>query len=105
MRRLPFAIAAGALVLAAPLAACGGGDDSSSSTTQPSSGSANTLTVHAQNALKFDKTEYTAKAGKIDVSYVNDGNVGHTLLIRKVSGFKLSIGSEDDGTVNLKAGT
>jgi plastocyanin len=106
MRRLPLAIAAGALVLAAPLAACGGGDDSSSSSTAPSSsGSASTLTVHAQNALKFDKAEYTAKAGKIDVSYVNDGNVGHTLLIKKVSGFKLSIGSKDDGTVDLKAGT
>jgi plastocyanin len=103
MRRFPLAIAAGALVLAAPLAACGG-DDSSSSTSAPS-GSDSALTVHANNALKFDKTEYTAKAGKIDVEYVNDGNIGHTLLIKKVSGFKLSVGKSDDGTVNLKAGT
>jgi plastocyanin len=105
MRRTPLLIVAGALLAAAPLAACGG-DDSSSSSTEPSgSGSESTLTVHALNSLKFDKTEYAAKAGKIDVSYVNDGNIGHTLLIKKVSGFKLAVGSKDDGTVNLKPGT
>jgi plastocyanin len=105
MRRLSLSLAAGALVLAVPLAACGGDDSSSTDTTSASGGSGSSLVVHAQNALKFDKTEYTAKAGEIDVEYVNDGNIGHTLLIKKVSGFKLAVGSTDKGTVNLKAGT
>jgi plastocyanin len=104
MRRLPLAIVAGALAVAAPLAACGG-DDSSASTSTPAGSSDNQLVVHAQNSLKFDKAEYTAKAGKIDVEYVNDGNIGHTLLIKKVSGFKLAVGKTDEGSVNLKAGT
>jgi plastocyanin len=103
MRRLPLAIAAGSLLLAVPLAACGG-DDSSTGSSTPT-GSDNQLTVHATNALKFDRADYTAKAGEIDVEYINDGNIGHTLLIKKVSGFKLTVGKTDDGTVNLKAGT
>ena len=102
MRRFPLAIAAGALAVALPLAACGGDDSTSSSTSSPSG---NALTVHARNDLKFDATEYSAKPGKIDVTYVNDGNIGHTLLVKKVSGFKLSVGKQDEGSLNLKAGT
>jgi plastocyanin len=106
MRRTPLLIAAGAFALAVPLAACGG-DDSSAATTTTSSGSGTTgaITVHAKDTLKFDKDAYEAPAGKVDVSYVNDGSVGHTLLINGVEGFKLTVGKTDDGTVDLKAGT
>ena len=104
MRRTPLAIAAASLVLALPLTACGG-DDGGKEPPASSGAGASTLTVHGQNSLKFDKTSYTAKAGEIDVTYVNDGNVAHTLLIKEVKGFKLEIGGEDEGTVDLEAGT
>jgi plastocyanin len=98
---------AGALVLAVPLAACGGGDDTASttSTTSAAGGAHPSLTVHAEDQLKFDKTAYTTEAGTVDVTYVNDGTVSHTLLIKDVKGFKLTIGGTDEGSVDLTAGT
>jgi uncharacterized cupredoxin-like copper-binding protein len=36
---------------------------------------------------------------------VNDGSVAHTLLVRGKSGFKLSVGKTDTGTVDLPAGS
>jgi plastocyanin len=101
MRRTPVLIAAGALALALPLAACGGDDGAATATTTASD---NGVTVHAKDTLKFDATAYSAKAGKIDVTYVNDGGQAHTLLIKDHGGFKLSIGKEDDGTVDLQPG-
>ena len=94
-----------AVVAAAPLfAACGDDDTTSdppaSTTGEPTS----SLTVHGTDDLKFDKDSYDAEAGTIDVTYVNDGSVAHTLLIKDVDDFKLSIGSEDEGTVDLEAG-
>jgi uncharacterized cupredoxin-like copper-binding protein len=35
---------------------------------------------------------------------VNDGTVAHTLLVKGVSGFKLEVGDEDEGTVELEPG-
>jgi plastocyanin len=103
MRRTPLLIAAGALALALPLSACGG--DDSGSATPATSASDNGITVHARDQLKFDATSYSAKAGKIDVTYVNDGGQLHTLLIKDHKGFKLKIGRKDEGSVDLKAGT
>lgn len=92
--------------LVVTLAACGGGGSSSSSTsTTAGGGSHSTVTVHAEDALHFDKTAYTAKAGAIDVDYVNDGSLAHTLLIQGNSKFKLGIGKEAKGTVTLAKGT
>lgn len=85
-----------------PLAACGG--DSDAPTTSASTGAGASLTVHAKDTLKFDRTSYSATAGKVDVVYVNDGKVDHTLRIEGVGGFKLTIGGKDEGTVDLKAG-
>src|SRR4051812_30837102 len=100
-------LAASAALLVLPLAACGGGDSASggcgsASTTNPS------ITVHAQDSLKFDKTEYSAKAGDVTMQYVNDGTLVHTLLIKEKSGCKLSVTGRGDtktGSVNLTAGT
>lgn len=106
MRRTSLLIVAGALALAAPVAACGGDDTASSTTTQPSGGGGrSSLTIHALDTLTFDKSSYEAKPGEVDVSYVNDGSVDHTLLVKGVSGFKLSVGREDDGTLDLEPGT
>ena len=103
-RSLRLSVAA--LVVAAPLLAACGDDDSTSEPTVTTSGggSGSSLTVHGTDQLKFDETSYTAEAGTVDVTYVNDGSVAHTLLIRGVNGFKLSIGHEDEGTVDLEPG-
>jgi plastocyanin len=104
MRRTLLTLA-GALALVGALAACGGSSDNATTTTTAAGGTANTLVVHARDQLKFDKTAYTAKAGTIDVSYVNDGTIGHTLLIKDVSGFELKLPGQDQGNVDLKTGT
>jgi plastocyanin len=104
MRRTLLCLA-GALALAVSLTACGG-DDSTTTTTAASGGATpSSLTIHAEDQLKFDKTAYSAKAGAIDVSYVNDGSIAHTLLIQGVKGFELKVPGQDTGSVTLKAGT
>lgn len=104
MRRTPLAIAAATLALALPLTACGGDDEGSSPST-PSGARGNELVVHAKDSLKFDKTAYSAEAGTIDVSYINDGAIAHTLLVKEHDGFKLEVGGRDEGTLELEAGT
>ena len=103
MRRTPLAIAAASLVLALPLTACGG-DDGDTDPPASSGAAGSELTVHAKDTLKFDKAAYTAKAGTIDVTYVNDGAIAHTLLVKDHDGFKLEVGGEDEGTLELDAG-
>jgi plastocyanin len=99
MRRTLFPIAA-AVIVAAPLAACGGSDGDASGCTPI----ADELTVLAQDDLKFDAESYEADAGCIEVTYENTGSISHTLLIKEQSGFKLSIGDTDVGTVDLADG-
>jgi plastocyanin len=95
--------AAAAGLLALLLAACGGG--SSTSASLPGAD----VTVHAKDTLRFDKSEYDAKAGDIKIGYVNDGSLTHTLLIDGHPEFnKLQVSSSEKsqiGQVNLPAGT
>jgi len=102
MRRplLPLAAAA---ALATALTACGGDDSggSASACSPPDS----EMTVHALDSLKFDADSYEGDAGCLELTYVNDGSVAHTLLVRGKSGFKLSVGKTDTGTVDLPAGS
>jgi plastocyanin len=100
MRRTALSLAALA-ALAAPLAACGGSDDEASDCAPV----VDELTVLAQDDLKFDADRYEADAGCIEVTYENAGTIAHTLLIKGVSGFKLSVGDTDTGTVDLPAGS
>jgi plastocyanin len=99
-----------ALAAAPLLAACGDDDDGDATTTtaeatgDTSGGTGSALTVHATDQIKFDSESYEAEAGEVDVTYVNDGSQPHTLLIKGVGDFKLSIGSEDEGTVELEPG-
>jgi plastocyanin len=96
-----------AALLAAPLlTACGDDDDSSSSsTTSAAAAGGSALEVGGTDQLTFDKSSYEAEAGTIDITYVNEGSVVHTLLIEGVDDFKLSIGDTDEGTVELEPGT
>jgi plastocyanin len=95
--------AAAAALIAFLLAACGGGSST------PSSLSGADVTVHAKDTLKFDKSEYTAKAGTVKIGYVNDGNIPHTLQIDGQPNFqKLTLNSHGQsqiGSVDLPPGT
>jgi uncharacterized cupredoxin-like copper-binding protein len=99
MRRPPLTLAAVAAAVVG-LAACGGTDDGASGCTPGPS-----LTVHAQDALTFDAEAYDTAPGCVGFTYVNDGSIAHTLLIKGVKGFKLAVGSTDTGAVSLEPGT
>lgn len=92
-----------AMLIALPLAACGGGSSSSGSL------SGADVTVHAKDTLKFDKSEYDAKAGDIKIGYVADGSLPHTLVIDGHPGFKLQVnsgaGKSQIGDATLSPGT
>jgi len=98
---------AGALLLAA----CGGGDDDGSAGTDGAAtdgGAGEALTVLAYDRLAFDLETYTAPAGEITFTYVNEGVIPHTLV---VEGFedemKLTVnaaGDEVSGSITLEPG-
>ena len=96
----------GAAALALALSACGDSDDSggdggdATGCTTPDS----SVTVSAQDALKFDAEAYEAEAGCVEFTYTNEGSVAHTLLIKGKSGFKLSVGDTDTGSIELTPG-
>jgi plastocyanin len=95
--------AAAATLLALPLAACGGGGSTANADISTAD-----VKVHALDALKFDKTEYTAHAGDITIGYIDDGSLQHDLLIDGKSGFKLTVNGQGQsrvGTVTLTPGT
>jgi uncharacterized cupredoxin-like copper-binding protein len=89
----------GVAVLAAAVAACGGSDDGASGCDPDSS-----LTIGAEDSLRFDAETYDAATGCVEVTYENDGSIAHTLLIEDVQGFKLSVGDTARGTVALEPG-
>jgi len=104
MRRTLTSIV-GATALATILTACGdsggGGTASKPGDCSPVDSS---LTVGALDKLQFDAEAYEAAPGCVEITYANEGSVAHTLLVKGQSGFKLAIGDEDAGTLDLKAG-
>ncbi|MEQ1787730.1 MAG: sulfocyanin-like copper-binding protein [Acidimicrobiales bacterium] len=99
MRRTPLALATASL--AGLLAACGGSGDAASGCSPATAD----LTVEANDDLSFDAESYDSSAGCIEVTYDNTGSLGHTLLVRGTSGFKLTVGDVATGTVDLAPGT
>ena len=95
-----------AVVVAIALSAC------SSSTATPETLPATVdLEVRAVSGLKFDKAAYEATAGDIEIGYVNDDTIRHTLVVvegdTKVGTLELQVnkrGDVDTGTINLPAG-
>jgi len=98
-------MAASALLIA--LSACGGGSSSPSYTIPADAG----LVVKAVPTIRWDKSEYTASAGDIDVFLANDDTVKHVLVIlqddKVVGDLELVVdkkGDVDRGTINLEPG-
>jgi plastocyanin len=93
---------ASAATLAITLGACGdsGSDEPEADACTPDS----SLSVGAQDALKFDAEAYDAEGPCIGVNYENEGSVAHTLLVKGVEGFKLAVGDMDTGMVELEPG-
>ena len=95
-----------ALSSAIALAAC------SSSTATPETLPATVgLEIHAVSGLNFDKSAYEATAGDIEIGYVNEDTIRHTLVVvdgdTKVGSFELQVnkrGATDFGSINLPAG-
>ena len=102
-------------VAALLLAACG--DDSSDdgvalggASPDPGPGAGTSLTVEAHD-IDFDRDAYRVAAGPVDVEYVQEGALPHSLLIESSDGgdvdsFELEVGEvdADSGTVDLPAG-
>lgn len=103
MRRLLALLAATAL---AAFALSGCGDDSSSNA-GPISGVDGTLEIGALD-IEFDRNSYSTPAGEIEVEYVQQGSIIHTLVIEGIDDFKLEVSSSGDvdrGSVELEPGT
>ncbi|MGK2949834.1 MAG: hypothetical protein ACSLFP_14785 [Acidimicrobiales bacterium] len=100
MRRPPLALV-GAVALAAVVAGCGSDDDASDAGCDPSS----TVEVVGNDQLQFGEDAYDGEAPCVEFVYRNDGSIAHTLLVRGQSGFKLSIGTEDRGSLELSPGS
>lgn len=105
MRRTLLSLT-GAAALALALSACGDSDDGGDDGDDAAGCTAGdaSITVGAQDALTFDADAYEADAGCVEITYTNEGSVAHTLLIKGKSGFKLSVGDTDTGTIELTPG-
>jgi plastocyanin len=105
MRRITWLLA---LMLAAGVltaAGCGGDDDDGGS----SGASGETLTVTADpgGAIKWDKSELSAKAGKVTLKIVNESDVPHAIEVEGngvEEETKTVTGGDAEVTVDLKAG-
>ncbi len=82
------------------LLGCGAPSEDSASQCTPTS----EVTVKGDDALKFDKERYETTAGCVNFTYLNEGGIPHTLLIKNNDEFLLQIGDSDEGTVELEPG-
>ena len=109
MRRLTIVLVGAMLAVAG----CGGDDEepasSSGDGSSSSSGGGENLTIAADaGALKFDKTELTAKAGKVTITMENPSETPHNVVIDDAPGAKagetVEKGGQSVATADLKAG-
>lgn len=94
----------GGTALALALGACGGNDDGDGASAATCAPATAELAVGALDELRFDAESFDVDAGCIEVTYANEGSLAHTLLVKDVDGFKLAVGDEDDGSLELEAG-
>lgn len=94
-----------ALVAAVALAACGGDDTSVSF--EPDDGVVDGSVTVIGSDIAFDRDDYVAAAGPVEITLANEGSIVHSLVVEDVDGMRLvtqSKGDEDTGTVDLEAG-
>jgi len=94
-----------AAVVAIALGSCGG-DDGAGDAAPEDRGNGGVEVVARD--IELGESEYDTTAGDVQLHYVNEGSIAHTLLIDDVDGFKLEVtgnGDEDQGSVELEAGT
>ena len=113
MRRLTLIAAIAVLAFAG----CGGDDEepasggSSGGSSSSSGGGGENLAIAADpgGALKFDKTELTAKAGKVTITMDNPSDVPHAVEIEgngvEAKGKTVGKGAKSIATADVKAGT
>lgn len=105
----------GAVLAGLLLAACGGGDATggeTASSKEPASagrevGSGHPVTISAFD-LYFEPKEIKVPAGQVDVTYVNEGAIYHTLKVEGTDGFALEVtnhGERAQGAIDLEPGT
>lgn len=104
MRRTLTSLA-GATALAVTLGACGDNGGGGGQAADGCSPADSSITVEALDELSFDADAFEADAGCVEITYTNAGSIAHTLLVKGQSGFKLSVGDEDRGTITLEPGT
>ncbi len=114
MRRLTLIAAVAVLAFAG----CGGddeepassGSDSTATPAAESGGGGENIAISADpgGALKFDKTELTAKAGKVTITMDNPSDVPHAVEIEgegvEEAGETVGKGEKSIATADLKAG-
>lgn len=99
----PLAVAVASLL---GVAACGGDDDDDASAPVDAD-----VVIEALDGNTFDKTEYTAAAGDVDVAYVSKSRINHSLLVLDEDATQigdkltLSSGETEKSTYPLTAGT
>jgi len=108
MRRLTLIAAIAVLAFAG----CGGDDEepagSSGSSSSSSGGENLTIAADPGGALKFDKTELTAKAGKVTITMDNPSDVPHAVEIEgngvNAEGKTVGKGEKSEASADVKAG-
>lgn len=107
-RTRPLSVVSLALAALVPVATACGGGSSEPSYTIPADAD---LVVKAVPTIRWDKTDYTAPAGDIDVFLANDDNVKHILVVlqddKVVGDLQLVVDKRGDfaqGSITLEAG-
>lgn len=94
-----------ALVATLALAACGG--DDSPVSFEPDDGVVDGFVTVIGSDIAFDRDDYVAAAGPVEITLANEGSIVHSLVIEDVDGLRLVVnskGDEDTGTIDLDAG-
>lgn len=104
------------MIVALALVACGDSDSDDAATASSAPGTGPEMSASPEDEgitvvatdLRFSGATFRATAGPVEVTYRNDGQVEHTLVIEEVDGFKLDVpkhGDVDKATVDLEPGS
>lgn len=107
MRR-PFVLLTVAMLAGALLGSCGDDDSEPGAAGTGDRGSiSGTVDVIARD-IEFADDAYEVAAGMVELRYLNEGSITHTLLVDDVDGFELEVtssGDQDQGTIDLESGS